>query len=44
MIRAIPSGLWNYSEQNYVDDDMEEGEININTFQKRGPKLYVKKI
>ncbi len=40
-----PPEIWDYSEQNYVDDDIDE-EININTYYKpsRGPKLNVKKI
>ncbi len=39
-----PEEIWKYSDQNYVEDDMDDDEININTFQKRGPKLHVKKI
>ena len=42
--RMGPPEVWDYSDQNYVEDDMEEGEININTFHRKGPKLNVKKI
>ena len=40
-----PKEIWDYSEQNYVEDEEDE-EININTYHRnrRGPKLNVKKI
>lgn len=42
--RIGPAEVWEYSENNYIEDDNED-DININTYirNKRGPKLNVKK-
>lgn len=43
--RLGPDEVWEYSNQNYVEDSDEE-EININTYRsnKKGPKLNVRKL
>lgn len=40
-----PNEIWQYSEENYIDEDDEEEGINVNTFTKKKlPKVNIKKI
>lgn len=43
--RLCSDDIWQYSEENYYEDD-EDTEINIDTYVKhrKGPKLHVKKV
>lgn len=45
--RVGPSEVWQYSDQNWNEDDDEEEGININTYgreKKKGPRLNIKKV
>ena len=44
--RIGPQSIWDYCEQNYVSDDDDDEEININTYttKRKGPRLNVEKL
>lgn len=42
--RIGPPEIWQYCEENYEEDDLDDGEININTYfenKRKGPKLNI---